>query len=121
MQDPDRIVILRSANAPLNLSNGGISYLDWRDLQAGKQAFSSIAAMQNRSLALSDDRTEPARYAAAAVSWDLFPLLGIAPIVGGGFTPEADQPGASTQVLLSYAVWRDRYGQDPNIAARASR
>jgi putative ABC transport system permease protein len=116
--DPDRIVVLRSANAPLNVSNGGVSYLDWRDLQATKQAFVSIAAMQTRSLALSDDRDEPARYPAAAISWDLFPLLGIAPVVGGGFTPEMDQPGAPTAVLLSYAVWRDRYGSDPHIAGQ---
>jgi predicted permease len=118
--EPDRLVLLRSANAPLNVSNGGVSYLDWRDLQAGKQAFSSIAAMQNRSLALSDDdgRNEPARYAAAAVSWDLFPTLGIAPIVGGGFTTEMDQPGAPTAVLLSYAVWRDRYDSDRQIPGR---
>ncbi|HEX5069184.1 MAG TPA: ABC transporter permease [Vicinamibacterales bacterium] len=116
--DPERIVILRSTNATLRVSNGGVSYLDWRDLQAGTQAFSSIAALQNRSLALSDDRNDPARYAAAAVSWDLFPLLGIAPILGGGFTPEMDQPGAPTAVLLGFAVWRDRYDSDPNIPGR---
>jgi predicted permease len=116
--DPDRIVALRSANAPLNVSNGGVSYLDWRDLQATKQVFASIAAMQTRNMALSDDRDEPARYAGAAVSWDLFPLLGIAPIVGGGFTAAMDQPGAPTVVLLSYAVWRDRYDSDRHIAGQ---
>lgn len=116
--DPDRLIMLRSANAPLSVTNGGVSYLDWRDLQTGKQAFASIAAMQNRSLALSDDRNEPARFAAAAVSWDLFPTLGIAPIVGGGFTPEMDQPGAPTTVLLSYAVWRDRYNSDRQIPGK---
>ena len=116
--DPERIVVLRSANATLNVSNGGISYPDWRDLQATTHAFQSIAAIQTRSMALSDERDEPARYAAGAVSWDLFPLLGVAPVVGSGFTPEMDQPGAPTAVLLGYAVWRDRYGSDPTIAGQ---
>ena len=36
--DPERIGVLRSANAELGVSNGGVSYLDWRDLQAALRA-----------------------------------------------------------------------------------
>lgn len=114
--DPERIVVLRSANDKLGVTRGNISYLDWQDLRATPGAFSAIAALQGRSLALSDRGHEPERYQAAAISWDLFPLFGVVPIVGSGFTPDMDRPGAARVVLLSYAVWRDRYASDPQIA-----
>ena len=37
-------------------------------------------------------RGEPERYLGAAVSWDLFPLLGTSPILGRGFTSKDDRP-----------------------------
>jgi predicted permease len=116
--DPERIVVLHSTNDKLGTSRDDVSYLDWQDLRAAKSAFLAMAALQIRSLALSDGEHDPARYSAGAVSWDLFPLLGVSPVVGSGFTPEMDQLGAPGVVMLGYAVWRDRYQSDPNIAGR---
>jgi putative ABC transport system permease protein len=116
--DPDRILVLHTTNEKLGVSRDDVSYLDWQDLRAAKGAFTQMAALQFRSLALSDGEHDPARYAAAAVSWDLFALLGVAPVVGSGFTPEMDRTGAPGVVMLGYSVWRDRYQSDPNIAGR---
>ena len=117
-EDPERILVLESTNEKLDAFADSVSYPDWQDIRTLKGSFQSIAALAFRSLALSDGVNDPARYPAAAVSWDLFPLLGIAPIKGTGITPEMDRPGAPGVVVLSYTVWRDRYALDPDIVGR---
>ena len=64
------------------------------------------------------DGDEPERFAGATVSWNLFPVLGVQPILGRQFTPEEDTPGGPRVILLSYGVWQRRYGADPGILGR---
>ena len=116
--ESDRLVIVRSANARRGIDESGVSAADTADLRENPAAFSDLAALQFRSIAISDTGHEPERYPAAAVSSNLFPMLGVAPIHGQGFTPEMDTPGAEGVVLLSYAVWRDRYNLDKGVLGR---
>ncbi len=64
---------------------------------------------------------EPTRLRGAAVTPDLFPLLGIEPVVGRGFHEEEGQPGAADVVMLSYGLWQRRFGGDRDIVGRAVR
>jgi putative ABC transport system permease protein len=57
------------------------------------------------------------RLSGAIVSWDLFPLLKVQPMLGRGFLPSEEEAGARV-VVLSYAVWQGRFGGDPSIAGR---
>jgi len=116
--ESDRILVLEEFNDKRGFGGNGLSYLDWQDLRGTTKQFSTIAALQFQSLAISDSGAEPARYPAAAVSWDLFPMLGIAPIRGQQFTPEMDRVGAEGAVLISHVVWRDRYNFDPGVVGR---
>ena len=61
---------------------------------------------------------EPERYSGAAISWDLFAMLGTPPILGQGFTAEHDRPGAGGVVLLSHDLWSVRYQSDRNVIGR---
>lgn len=117
-QEPDRLLIVRASNPKREINESGLSFKDVDDLRATPGAFTQIAALQFRSIAISDTGNEPDRYPAAAVSANLFPMLGIAPAVGQGFTPDMDEPGAEGVVLISYAVWRDRYGLDQSIRGK---
>ena len=117
-QDSERIVAIQAANERRGIPESGVSFADWVDLKAAPAAFSSITALQYRSLTISDSGAEPERYPGAAISWDLFPLLGIAPIRGQGFTPDMDRPGADGVVLISHSIWRDRYHSDPAAVGR---
>ena len=116
--DPDRIVSLMAENPKLGFGGGGPSYLDLRDLKAGTSSFTTMAGLRGRSLAISDGAGEPERYSGQAISWDLFPMLGVAPILGGGFTPEHDRPGGGGVVIISHDVWTGRYQSDPDIVGR---
>jgi putative ABC transport system permease protein len=116
-EDPDRIVVVSSRNQQAGVDESGMSYLDLVDLRSQSKTLARIASTQGRSLTISDGG-EPERYVGAAISWDLFPLLGVAPVLGQGFTAEHDRPGGGGVVLISHAVWTDRYRADPSVLGR---
>ncbi len=112
--DPDRIVVVGEQNQRTD-SQAGLSYLDMRDWNEANSVFTTIAGVAGRNLTISDRGGEPERYLGAAISWDLFPLLGTSPILGHGFTVEDDRPGAGPVVLLGYDLWTRRYHGDARI------
>jgi predicted permease len=63
----------------------------------------------------------PERVDGAAVSANLFPLLGVQLARGRGFQAEEDRPGGPPVVILSDALWRRRFSEDPAILGRAVR
>lgn len=115
--DPDRIVVVGTRNQRAG-AQAGLSVLDMRDWKAANSAFTTIAGTQARSLTISDGRGDPERYLGAAISWDLFPLLGTSPILGRGFSAEHDQPSATNVVLLGHELWTIRYQNDPGVVGR---
>ena len=117
-KDSERILVIRGANDKRGINESSISSLDAVDLGASTKAFSELAEVQFRNLTISDTGAEPERFLGAAISWNLFPLLGVAPIRGQGFTQAMDSPGAEPVVLISHAVWRDRYHSDPAAIGR---
>ena len=52
------------------------------------------------------------------VSWDLFDLLGVPPLLGRGFLPSEEAPDARV-VVLSHDVWQTHFGGDPAIVGRS--
>ena len=113
--EPDRLRILGMENKPQKAEREWVSYLDLKDWKAATQLFENITALAFRSFTISDTGGEPERYQGALVSWDLFPMLGIQPIQGQMFTADHDQPGAAGVVLISHALWANRYHRDPKV------
>jgi predicted permease len=52
---------------------------------------------------------------ATQVSAAFFPLLGVRPVIGRQFSPDEDKPGGEPVVLLSEALWRNKFGGAPEI------
>ncbi len=117
-RDSDQIVNVAGANQKSGIAQAAISYLDLRDLREANRSFSEIGAVQSRSLTIANEGAEPERYLSGAVSWDLFPLLGVAPAIGRGFSADDDRPGGGGVVILSDAVWTTRYHSDPGVLGR---
>jgi len=61
----------------------------------------------------------PERVAGAAVAANLFPLLGISPVLGRTFATEEEQPGRDRVVVLSYGLWEERFGGRPDIVGKS--
>lgn len=116
--EPHRLLVVGERNQKTN-DESGLSYLDMRDINlAPTSPFTAIAASAGRSLTISDGSGEPERYPGAAISWDLFSMLGTPPILGTGFTAEHDRIGGGGVVLLSHDLWTVRYQADPTILGR---
>lgn len=46
-------------------------------------------------------------------------MLGVNPILGPGFTPENGKAGHENVVILSYGLWKERFGGDPAIVGKS--
>ena len=57
----------------------------------------------------------------AGVPYDLFPRLGIKPVVGRLFRPDEDQPGHGQVLILSYREWQSQFGGDSSVVGRVLR
>jgi len=116
----DRLMSVDTENAARNLVDqpaGLHDYLDWRRRQT---SFEGLAAIDEDTVTVSgDDR--PERLAGARLTADALDLLRVRPLLGRGFLPGEDRPGAAPVVLLSYRLWQDHYRGDRRILGRAVR
>jgi len=115
--DPDRLFAIGHVEEHSD-GDPSMSYLDLKDWRDSVTSFSGFGALMGRSLTIIDGSGEPERHIGAAISWDLFPVLGVAPAVGHGFTADDDQPNGGNAVLLSDELWKNRYAGNPAVIGR---
>ena len=115
---PDRLVVVHTTQKRNNERFGSFSWLELKDWQESARSFSALAGIQYRSFTVSDGG-DADRYSGAAVSHQLFPLLGKSPSLGRGFTADDDRVGAEPVVLISDDLWKRRYNSDPTVVGRA--
>lgn len=116
--DPDNIVVVNTTQKQTAIREGFLSWLDLQDWKERARSFSAIAGVQYRSFTVSDGG-DADRYSGAAISHDLFTLLGKSPQIGRGFSAEDDRQGAEPVVLISDDLWKRRYNGDPSLVGRA--
>jgi putative ABC transport system permease protein len=115
--DADRLVTIYSANAERQIADANISRPNWVAWRERNRSFSQLGMWTWSTLTFSGDG-EPERVEAADVSQELFPLLGVEPILGRGFARGEDAPGRDRVLLLSHALWQRRFGGDPEVVGR---
>ena len=62
---------------------------------------------------------EPVRLTGTMVSAELFSVLGVRPELGRTFAPGEDAAGQDNYVILSHALWQQRFASDRSIIGRA--
>jgi putative ABC transport system permease protein len=82
---------------------------DYREWRKRNQSFAHLAAYRTSDYNISGDE-EPERVVGARVDTDFFPLLGVNPAQGRGFSGEEGVYGNHRVVVLSDALWRRRFG-----------
>jgi putative ABC transport system permease protein len=58
------------------------------------------------------------RIMGSVVTPNIFNVLGVAPMLGSGFSPEHGIPGNNNVVILSHGFWQRRFGGDPSLVGR---
>ena len=88
-----------------------LSPAEYGDLKAGR-SFTHLAAFDlgNRNVSGGD---VPERVFTALLLDDLFPVVGMRPALGRGFTREELGPNGPSVAIISHRLWQSRFGGDP--------
>ena len=111
--DSEQLVVLLTRDTRGRQS--GVSLADFDDWRSSSRTLSGMSLVFGGSFNVSDEGRIPERYAGSYVSANYFKMIGITPILGRDFGPEDDGPGGPPVVMLSNAVWQQRYGSEPNV------
>jgi putative ABC transport system permease protein len=119
-REPARLVMIWSSNPKLQSSALGRipdapgDFFDWREQNT---LFEQMAAFRARSFSLLgfDD---PERIKAITVSYNFCDVMGIQPLKGRCFRAEEDHPGSERVTVVSYGMWKQRFGLNPDILGR---
>ena len=116
-QNPTELVTIEHLYPSLDNMHAPVSARGFQTYRDETHSFSRVAVQTGWGANLTGDG-EPERIVGARVSVDFFATYGVQPARGRGFLPEEDQPNASRVVVLSDALWKRRFGADPNILSR---
>ena len=116
---PSQLVQLRTDYAYVNASHADwVSWHDMQDLARDTRTLSSVAIFHYSLFNLSGDPGAlPEALYGLSVSANLFPTLGVAPLLGRNIHPEEDRPGSSV-MILSYRLWVRRFQSDRAVVGR---
>jgi putative ABC transport system permease protein len=115
---PDELVTLWGTNSLNDIPKENASYPDFVDWRQQAQSFQSMAGFANTSAILTGDGTEPDRLPGGVTFGDFFTVLGVEPALGRKFLPEENEQGKNRVVILSHALWQQRFGGDPKIVGQ---
>jgi putative ABC transport system permease protein len=111
--DPGKLVAVWIADPKLDVREAGTSYPTFTDWRTQNRRFADMAIWATAAARVMSGR-EPERVSTTFVSANLFPLLGVQPVLGRVFSAE-DEARRDRVVVLSYALWQRQFGGDPNI------
>jgi predicted permease len=89
-------------------------FIDYRD---ENQSLSGIAAYTPWSANLTD-QGEPEQLQGLRISANAFELLGVEAVAGRVLATGDDAPGQQHVAVLSYGLWRRRFGADPQLVGK---
>jgi putative ABC transport system permease protein len=113
-KQPDRLIRLWESNTERGLPESAVSAPNFQDWRSQQTAFEQLAASEMATFNLTGTG-DPERVAAASVTANLIPALGVAPLLGRSFLDEEETPGHDRVVLLSYSLWQRQFGGDPSV------
>ena len=118
-KNPDRLVRIYEADAKSgfhdNIVDGG-SFGVWR---SRAHSFEDMAIKMATQYDLAGTSGQlPEVVDAHMASWNLFSMLGVQPALGRFFLASDDRPEANATVVLTWGLWKRRYGGDPAVLGK---
>jgi putative ABC transport system permease protein len=123
--DSDRLVLVWETfgKGPDNWNI--VSAPNFWDFERQSHSFESMAifdsAGRGYNLSATGNSQEAEQVSGLRVSAGFFSVLGAKPLLGRTFVPEEETLGKDHEVILSYGLWKTRYGGDPSLVGRTIR
>jgi putative ABC transport system permease protein len=118
--EADRLVVPVSVNRARNILRGSTPYADYEDWREQRDVFDHVALFSPIQIDIAGGDA-PERVDALQVSAEYFDLMQTQPLAGRVFMPSDHAADTERVVVISEALWRRRFGADPQIAGRGFR
>jgi predicted permease len=112
--EPERLVKLYERTPGYRMELSAPNYRDWT---AAATVFERIGMYHLQTVNLVGAGS-PLNVNGAVVTADLFPTLGVPPLIGRPFAEGDDREGAPGVTLLGYGFWQSQFGGDPTVIGR---
>jgi len=119
-RNSERLAIIWTHSPGANVDQDWPSPGQYAAVVSRNTVFEEIA-IANGSNSILTGQGEPERLGVVRVSSNMFSILGARPELGRIFLPEEDAGGNPTTVILSYGLWQQRFGGDPNVLGQTLR
>ncbi len=113
--EPERLMMVYEKGPAFR--RGSVAYLNFVDWRRENHSFVDLAAYRRDDFNFTGSG-QPEHLSGEYVSAGLLRVLGVSPFIGRDFLPRDDEQGAEGAVLLSYGLWRGRFGADPTILGK---
>jgi putative ABC transport system permease protein len=77
-----------------------------------------MGAFSNGGITMSQEGRTPELLISSSVTANVFPILGVQPFLGHGFSERNEQWGEHRVAILSYGLWERNFGSDPSVVGR---
>lgn len=115
--ESERLVYVYNTYPLMGLPNAGVSIPDYLDRRAGVAAFADTAMFNTQSYNLAGDG-EPERIVGLRTTPSLFTTLQASAARGRVFTAADAEPGTDHVIVLSHALWKNRFGANPDLVGQ---
>jgi len=117
--EPGRIVQVMEADLPEHPRNhiSTATYIDWRNDSRSFSDFGAYSFQLGQVLSLAD--APPQQVETTSMTPAAFRVLGVTPVLGRLLSEEDGQVGAPSLVVLSWSLWRTRFGGDQAALGRS--
>ncbi|HEY4086214.1 MAG TPA: ABC transporter permease [Bryobacteraceae bacterium] len=117
--DAERLTVVYATVPARNILRDTTSFPDFTDWKTQSTTVSAIAAWRLDPFNLAGAGA-PTPVTGLRASFEIFNVLGVAPMIGRGFD-EAEQKQAAHVALIGYGFWRSRFGGSPDVLTRSFR
>jgi predicted permease len=115
--EPERLVSVHE-----QVDNSGqwaFAYFNFLDCQREGRTLGPMAAWRSGMGGTVSEPGEAEHVASREISNGVFSVFGVRLLHGRGFTVDEDRPGGAPVAIISYRLWRTRFGGDPKaVGAR---
>ena len=124
VRDVSRLVELDTVDAKTkvtqtNFEKLGMSFPNFEDYRRQNEVLTDVVAWLTLPVTWSGG-AEPRQVQGSLVSANYFDVLGLVPVAGRFFLPDEDtKPNSNTVVVISYALWTNKFGSDPNVVGKS--
>lgn len=120
VKDISRVVELDTVDSKTRVTAAnavklGMSYLNFQDYAREDRVFAALSTIAGPLPLTWSGGAEPKQIQGQIVSANYFAMLGARPAAGRFFLPDEDtKPGGNNVAVLSYSLWTNKFGANPN-------